>query len=221
MPPANLRRRRALADAAIALLAEEGTHGLTHRAVETRAGVPAGTATNYARNREALLIAAAERVLELHLADMAAATAVASAEDTAEDTTEGTADRAADGTAPAPRRTTSAHDLAEILAASLWTAATDLRDRYLAVFELQLEARRRPALAAVLARLSATALADTTGLHDEMGTSVPEAAVPVLISLYAGTLFTLVTLPAELLDREQVRVLAEAMVHGALTGGGA
>ncbi|WP_435108945.1 TetR/AcrR family transcriptional regulator [Nocardiopsis synnemataformans] len=212
MPPANLRRRRALADAAIALLAEEGAHGLTHRAVEARAGVPAGTATNYARNREALLIAAAERVLELHFADMAAATA-ASAVDPAQGT--------ADGTDPAPRRTTSAHDLAEILADSLWTAATELRERYLAVFELQLEARRRPALAAVLARLGATALADTAGLHDEMGTGVPEAAVSVLISLYSGTLFNLVTLPADLLDRERVRTLAEAMVRGALTGGGA
>lgn len=207
MPPANLRRRRALADAAIALLAEEGAHGLTHRAVEARAGVPAGTATNYARNREALLVAAAERVLELHLADMAAATA---------DPAEGMR-----GPDPEFRRTTSAHDLAEILADSLWTAATELRDRYLAVFELQLEARRRPALAAVLARLSATALADTTGLHDEMGTGVPEAAVSVLINLYSGTLFNLVTLPADLLDRERVGALAEAMVRGALTGGGA
>lgn len=209
MPPANLRRRRALADAAIALLAEEGAHGLTHRAVEARAGVPAGTATNYARNREALLVAAAERVLELHLADMAAATAADPAGGTPR------------GPGPESRRTTSAHDLAEILADSLWTAATELRDRYLAVFELQLEARRRPALAAVLARLSATALADTTGLHDEMGTGVPEAAVSVLINLYSGTLFNLVTLPADLLDRERVGVLAEAMVRGALTGDGA
>lgn len=209
MPAANLRRRRALADAAIALLAEEGAHGLTHRAVEARAGVPAGTATNYARNREALLVAAAERVLELHLADMAAATAA--------DPAEG----APPGTGPAPRRTTSAHDLAQILTDSLWTAATELRDRYLAVFELRLEARRRPALAAVLARLSATALADTTGLHDEMGTGVPEDAVPVLVDLYSGALFNLVTLPADLLDRERVGVLAEAMVRGALTGEGA
>ncbi|TDQ54483.1 TetR/AcrR family transcriptional regulator [Actinorugispora endophytica] len=200
MPPPNLRRRHTLADAAIALLAEEGAHGLTHRAVEARAGVPAGTATNYARNREALLVAAAERVLELHLADMATATAPA------------------DETHPATRRTTDTHDLAEILAASLWTAATDLRDRYLAIFELQLEARRRPALAAVLARLNTTALTATTELHNETGTPVPETAIPVLVTLYSGTLFTLVTLPADLLDREQVHALAQAMARGALTG---
>lgn len=42
--------------------------------METRAGVPAGAATNHFRNREALLVAVAERVLELHFADMAAAT---------------------------------------------------------------------------------------------------------------------------------------------------
>jgi AcrR family transcriptional regulator len=204
MPPANPRRRRALSDAAIALLAEEGAHGLTHRAVEARAGVPAGTATNYARNREALLVAAAERVLELHLADMAATTA----------------GDPADGTEAAPRRTTGERELADILAASLWSAATDLRDRYLAIFELHLEARRRPALAAVLARLSATALADTIGLHDEMGTPVPESAVPVLLTLYTGTLFNLVTLPVGLLDREQVDRLATAMVRGAVSGGG-
>ncbi|RKS08784.1 TetR family transcriptional regulator [Nocardiopsis sp. Huas11] len=201
MPPANLQRRRALADAAIALLAEEGAHGLTHRAVEARAGVPAGTATNYARNREALLVAAAERILELHLADMADATAPDPAE-----------------RAQTSRRRTEETELADILAASLWTAATDLRDRYLAYFELHMEARRRPALAAVLARLGDAALADTTGLHDTMGTPVPEAAVPVLISLYSGTLFTLVTLPAEQLDRERVRTLAGAMVRAAATG---
>nr|MDA8322359.1 TetR/AcrR family transcriptional regulator [Actinomycetota bacterium] len=45
--PRNEERRRALADAAIAILAGQGSHHLTHRTVDRRAGVPAGTTANY------------------------------------------------------------------------------------------------------------------------------------------------------------------------------
>ncbi|MBV2362739.1 TetR/AcrR family transcriptional regulator [Streptomonospora nanhaiensis] len=205
MPPANLRRRRALADAAIALLAQEGAHGLTHRAVETRAGVPAGTATNYFRRREAILIAAADRIAELHLAEMA-------------DVAHRVAASAQGPAAPHPRAT-GPEALVDMLTESLWTAATTLRDRYVAVFELQLEARRHPALATALARLSGTALADTTGLHGDLGTSLPQSAIRTLITLYAGTLFTLVVPPASAPDKAAVHTLAQAMVRGALAVG--
>ncbi len=81
VPPPNDLRRAQLTDAAIALLAEAGVHGVTHRSVERRAGLPAGTASNYFRSREALLVATAERVIALHHADMAAAPAGATAVD--------------------------------------------------------------------------------------------------------------------------------------------
>src|SRR5690606_25539769 len=116
MPPPNPHRRRALADAAVSLLADRGAHGLTHRSVEALAEVPAGTASNYFRSREALLIAAAERIVELHLADMEAATAT---------------EREPSGR---PRWAEDAEAFADLLADSLWTAATVLRERYLAVF---------------------------------------------------------------------------------------
>jgi DNA-binding transcriptional regulator YbjK len=51
VPPPNQRHRAELTDAAIALLAESGVHGVTHRAVERRAGLPTGTASNYFRSR--------------------------------------------------------------------------------------------------------------------------------------------------------------------------
>src|SRR5688572_31240951 len=73
MPPPNASRRAQLADAAIDLLVEAGVHGVTHRAVDRRAGLPAGTASNYFRSREALLVATARRVVERHQADMAEA----------------------------------------------------------------------------------------------------------------------------------------------------
>ena len=54
-------RRDDLLDAAICLLGERGTHALTHRAVDAAAGLPAGSASNYFRTRDALLNAVVER----------------------------------------------------------------------------------------------------------------------------------------------------------------
>lgn len=212
MPPANQQRRRSLADAAIALLAEQGAHGLTHRAVEARAGVPAGTATNYFRNREKLLHAAAERIIELHLAEAAEATSVVA--DTGARATRG--EGAATTTPPHDRAEATAQTLVDLLSDSLWTAVTTLRERYLAVLELQLEARRRPALAAALTGLWNTAFTSTAELHEDLGTLASETSISTLITLYGGALFTLATRPVELLDQASVRTLTEAMVRGAL-----
>ncbi len=54
-------RRDELLDAAICVLGERGMHGLTHRAVDAAAGLPAGSASNYFRTRDALLNAVVER----------------------------------------------------------------------------------------------------------------------------------------------------------------
>lgn len=62
----NRDRRERLQDAAIEVLAEQGGRGLTHRAVDTAAGVPSGTTKNYFPSREALLRAVAERCAELY-----------------------------------------------------------------------------------------------------------------------------------------------------------
>lgn len=60
----NDTRRAALADAGLAVLAARGARGLTHRAVDARAGVPAGTASNYFRTRRALIDALVARIGE-------------------------------------------------------------------------------------------------------------------------------------------------------------
>jgi AcrR family transcriptional regulator len=54
-------RRTDLLDAAIAVLGERGMHGLSHRAVDAAAGLPAGSTSNYFRSRDALLNAVVER----------------------------------------------------------------------------------------------------------------------------------------------------------------
>ncbi|MFF4413545.1 TetR/AcrR family transcriptional regulator [Streptosporangium sp. NPDC001559] len=190
MPPTNPARRRALTDAAIALLASSGVHGLTHRAVEKEADLPPGTASNYFRDRETLLVAAAERVVELHHTDT---------------------DRATDqATEPTERPAT----LDDLLTESLLTAATTLRDRYLAIFELQLESVRRPALASALAGLGDAAVRITAGQHDKLGLTLPRETIPALIALYGGALFTLVTAPPETVDRNVVQTLVRTILNG-------
>jgi AcrR family transcriptional regulator len=54
-------RRDDLLDAAISVLGRSGIHGLTHRAVDAAAGLPAGSTSNHFRTRDALLNAVVER----------------------------------------------------------------------------------------------------------------------------------------------------------------
>lgn len=175
-------------------------HGLTHRAAEKAAGLPPGTASNYFRSREALLVATAERVAELHLADM---------------------DRVSQSYYSATNRTESAPEdvagqVTDLLTASLLEAATTFRGRYLAVFELQLEAVRRPVLASALAGLLDNSAQFTAGHHAQLGLPIPRERIPTLITLYAGTLFTLVAAPPETISEEGVRGVVRAIVHGTL-----
>ncbi|MBL0781565.1 TetR family transcriptional regulator, partial [Streptomyces albidoflavus] len=62
-PPDGGRADR-IADAALALLAERGLRGLTHRAVDEAAGLPQGSTSNHARTRLALLRTVVRRQAE-------------------------------------------------------------------------------------------------------------------------------------------------------------
>lgn len=63
--PSAPSRTELIADTALTLLAERGMRGLTHRAVDERAGLPQGSTSNHARTRQALLEAAVRRLAEL------------------------------------------------------------------------------------------------------------------------------------------------------------
>jgi AcrR family transcriptional regulator len=188
VPPPNDARRAQLTDAAIALLASAGVHGVTHRAVERQALLPAGTASNYFRSREALLVATAQRMIALHHADMAASSP---------------------GGGDTPTRAV------DLIAGSLLAAATTYRDRYLAIFELRLESLRRPALAAALEDLSDATVAFTRQHHADLGLAIPPSAVATMVALYGGALFSLVSAPSGEVTPEEVRSLAEAIVRSA------
>jgi DNA-binding transcriptional regulator YbjK len=63
-------RRRALCDAAIHVLAEHGSRGLTHGQVDRYAAVPDGTTSYYYRTRAALLRGVGKRVAEIDVANL-------------------------------------------------------------------------------------------------------------------------------------------------------
>lgn len=193
MPPKNEERRRALADAAIEILGRGGVHALSHRAVDEHAALPAGTASNYFRSREALLAAAAERVVELHLAEMAQA----------------------DGMVVGP---IGRAGLIGLIAGSLMGAATMYRLRYLAVYELTLEATRQPQLQETLATLAASSLEFTIAQHRQLGLDTTPEQIQLLITLFGGALFTLIALSPDQCTPDSVAALAAAIVNGALGG---
>nr|WP_110726976.1 TetR family transcriptional regulator [Mycolicibacterium porcinum] len=68
------QRRRELCDAAVQVLAEQGSHGLSHPKVDRQAGVPSGTTSYYYRTRAALLRGVAERVAEMDTANLQSVT---------------------------------------------------------------------------------------------------------------------------------------------------
>ena len=63
-------RRRQLLDAALHVIADEGLKGLTHRAVDRRAGLPEGSCSAYWRTRNALQAALTEYVASALLDDV-------------------------------------------------------------------------------------------------------------------------------------------------------
>lgn len=189
MPRSNPQRRRGLADAAIELLAVAGVQGLTHRAVERAAGLPTGTASNYFPSRDELLVAVAERVTTLHQEQMRRI------------------DNELDTSA-------EADPLTALIAASLHDAVTVSRQRYLAIFALQSEAARRPALAIALTGLADQSLQFTASEHLRLGLDLPTEAAALLITLYGGALFALINAPSQP-SIAVVRQTAVAIVTGA------
>ncbi len=190
-PPRNQRRREALADAAIAILGTCGIHALSHRATDEQAGLPAGTAGNYFPTRDQLLAAAGRRVFGLHVAAM----------------------EAADSQVTGP---VGPDGLAELLGGALYDWATRERTRYLALYELTLEATRRPALADALAGMVTATLDVTIGQHRALGLATSPAQVQSLITLFGGVLLTLAAGPPEAVTPEATRAVAHCMVAGVL-----
>jgi DNA-binding transcriptional regulator YbjK len=156
-------RTRQVGDAAIAVLAEHGARGLTHRAVDQAAGLPPGTTSNYARTRAALLTLVLTRIDELDTAEATGGVDVVDVPDA----------------------------LADVLAALLdrWITDPGARRRVLARFELALEATRRPELRAAYDEMGQAIRVQVVRLLAAAGSAHPERDAWTLIASVEGTAF--------------------------------
>ncbi|MCT7355207.1 TetR/AcrR family transcriptional regulator [Streptomyces sp. 15-116A] len=191
---AGAARADLVADAALALLAERGMRGLTHRAVDEAAGLPQGSTSNLARTRQALLELAVRRladrearVLALHeMPDPAAGT----------------------------------DSLVDALALATHRALTRNRDLTLARYELALEATRRPELRAHFDAAGARFRDQLTALVTALGSTAPERHALTLIAWADGLMFSCVAgsfsarVPDLAAVRESLREVLDGMIIG-------
>ncbi|GGP54949.1 TetR family transcriptional regulator [Streptomyces melanogenes] len=153
-----------IADTAINLVATAGLRGLTHRAVDSAAGLPTGSTSYYFRTRAALIGACYQRLAELDLGDIEGGGALAAA--------------------PPDREAVAA-----VLARLLHHWLTVGRERQLARFELSLEAARNPELAPELHRAGQGARTRAAELLAALGTDRPQEAAELLAAWTDGLLY--------------------------------
>ncbi|MET7269747.1 MULTISPECIES: TetR/AcrR family transcriptional regulator [Streptomyces] len=165
----NPERRAALVDAGVEVLAREGARGLTFRAVDTEAGVPVGTASNYFTGRDDLL-----RQIDARLHQRLAPDPEVVAELL---------------TRPKDRSLVTAfmHDL--------MGRATRDRTGYLALLEMRLEATRRPELLASYTRSVRGDLEEGMEFHRAAGLPGGDETVVVLYLAMLGLILEHLTLP--------------------------
>jgi AcrR family transcriptional regulator len=189
MATAPSARTRQVGDAAIAVLAEQGARGLTHRAVDQAAGLPPGTTSNYARTRAALLRLALARIDELDTAEAVSGAAGIGAGLGGAGV--GGAGLGGAGVGGAGLGGVSGAGLAEVLAMLLdrWITEPGARRRVLARFELALEATRRPEMRAAYDEMGRAIRAQVAQLLAAAGSAHPERDAWTLIAWVEGTAF--------------------------------
>ncbi|MEU4562701.1 TetR family transcriptional regulator C-terminal domain-containing protein [Actinoplanes sp. NPDC023936] len=156
-------RHQLVADAALDVLAEHGSRGLTHRAVDTAAGLPAGSTSYYYRSRAALLSACVERLVDHDHQELDTLAPMISAADP----------------------DALAASLTEVLRHWLTTG----RRRHLARYELTLESVRRPDVAGQLHRSGDSLRRRVAAILAGLGVTDPPRQARWLVACIDGILF--------------------------------
>jgi DNA-binding transcriptional regulator YbjK len=168
--PANPERRNQILDTAIDILCDDGVGGLTHRQVDTRAGVPAGTTSNYFRTRQALLEATAARTVDLHWQRVEMLQAAVG---------------------PLSR------DALKALMIRMLEPDEQFRRWTLARFELFMESTRREELRPLMAELQAAAVKSATLIFDAAGLNPGPERMEELSRVLNGFVFSNLTIAPE------------------------
>lgn len=168
--PANPERRNQILDAAIDILCDDGVGGLTHRQVDGRAGVPAGTTSNYFRTRQALLEATAARTVDLHWQRVEALQA---------------------GLGPITP------DVLKMLMIRILEPDEQMRRFTLARFELFMESTRRDELKPLVKDLQAAAVKSATLIIEAAGFTATPEKMDQLSRVLNGFVFSNLTIAPE------------------------
>jgi AcrR family transcriptional regulator len=181
-------RREQLLDAAITVLGERGIHALSHRAVDTQAGLPAGSTSNHFRTRDALLDAVVERF---------AAREKALWEDVA-----------------MRMYPTTPHQLADVLVAAAKTATGRERTLTLARYAILVEAAIHPSIRAQLLATGARVNSWFMTWLRVAGSTDPERDAPIIMNHYTGVILHDIAIPDPAFDpTEQITTLVTTVIR--------
>lgn len=181
-------RRTEILDTALAVLADHGMRGLTHRAVDLAAGLPAGSTSYYFRTREALVSGCLRRLLELDSADVPS-----------------------DDATPAPDLDGLVDHATEVCVRMVTSSALRTRARY----ELALHSVRTPALRAEFVEAGTRLRDQIAAVLSALGADEPARAAEEVAALMDGLMFTaLVRGPR---DRRELRDWLRSPLHRVLS----
>lgn len=181
-------RRTEILDAAIAVVARDGTGALTHRAVAKVARVPLASTTYYFESRDDLLLEAFRHLTERRSAALEAALAVLPERLSV--------DAAASGWA---------HALAELLTGEpAWVVAE---------IEIHLEASRRPPLRAIHAGWEAKAMEYFTAGMKAIGSRKPAADAAIVLAVLTGLEIGEIVNPTPHAERDLLAPLLRRLLH--------
>ncbi|GAB2681351.1 TetR/AcrR family transcriptional regulator [Thalassiella azotivora] len=185
-------RRRQIARAALEVLAADGARGLTHRAVDRAADLPAGSTSYYFRSRAALLEACLDDLVRQDEDDIAVLAPLLRAGD--EET------------------------FADAMAGVLHRWLTTERSRQLGRYELFLEALRRPDLATALHVGGAGIRQGVGRVLADLGAPDPQQRAEWLVAAVDGLLFERVAgaKATEPVDRASLDAVARWLTRAAL-----
>jgi DNA-binding transcriptional regulator YbjK len=183
------KRRTAVLEATLRLLAREGASAITHRAVAREAGVPIAATTYYFTSKDDLIAEAFRLHAEKEARRVAAATRTIDADLTHA-------------------------QLADQLAEFLFDGLHGARSSLIAEYELLIQAARKPELEAYSRIFYDTIEAQLARTLSSIGSAHVEEDTRIIMAILAGLEIDNLSTPATALDRERLTALMHRLLDG-------